>query len=122
MIHFNISEFDSPDKKGSGKFMDKTFLSMIDEARSIAKVPFKISSGYRTLKHNEFLRKQGYKASINSSHLKGLAADIRVVDSNHRYIIEGALREVGFTRIGMAKTFIHVDIDYTKSPNVMWVY
>lgn len=122
MINFNISEFDSPDKKGSGKFMDKTFLSMIDEARSVAKVPFVISSGYRTKKYNEKLKQQGYKAVKNSSHLKGLAADIRVVDSSHRYLIINALLDVGFTRIGIAKTFIHCDCDLDKAQHVTWVY
>lgn len=117
MIHFDISEFDSPDKKGSGKYMDKTFLSMIDEARGIARIPFKINSGYRTRKRNK--RVGGVS---NSSHLKGLACDIRCVDSNTRYLIINALRDVGFTRIGIAKTFIHCDIDTSKSPNVIWMY
>jgi len=117
MENFNIAEFNSPDKKGSGKHMDKTFLSMIDEARSIAGVPFKITSGYRTKSHN---KKVGGVA--NSSHLKGLACDIRCVDSRHRYLIINALRDVGFTRIGIAKTFIHCDCDTEKSQNVYWIY
>ena len=117
MIHFSLNEFDSPDKKGSGKNMDKTFLSMLEEARIKANVPFKITSGYRTKEHN---KKVGGVA--NSSHLKGLACDIRVVDSSHRFLIVNALLDVGFTRIGIAKTFIHCDIDTFKSPNVIWVY
>ena len=117
MIHFKITEFDSPDKKGSGKYMDKTFLSMLDEARNIAKVPFPINSGYRTKQRN---KKVG--GVRNSSHLKGLACDIRCVNSNHRYLIVNALLDVGFTRIGISRTFLHVDIDMYKPPNVIWTY
>ena len=32
------------------------------------------------------------------------------------------LVEVGFTRIGVGNTFIHVDIDENKSSNVIWTY
>jgi uncharacterized protein YcbK (DUF882 family) len=67
--HFKLSEFDS-DVKGSGKNMKRDFLKKLDKARDIAKIPFKITSGFRTPQHNERLRKQGYKASANSSHLK----------------------------------------------------
>jgi uncharacterized protein YcbK (DUF882 family) len=117
MVYFKLSEFDSPDKPGSGENMDKTFLSMIDEARNIANIPFKINSGFRTEKHN---KKIG--GVFNSSHLKGLAADVHCIDSTSRNIILKSLREVGFNRIGIAKTFIHFDLDMYKVQNVTWVY
>jgi len=117
MRYFQIEEFDSRDVKGSGSNMDATFLSMIDEARAIANVPFKITSGYRTEKHNNKIG--GVK---DSSHLSGLASDISCVDSRSRFIIVNALQDAGFTRIGIAKTFIHVDCDINKSQQVIWVY
>ena len=52
MRNFNINEFDCPSEKGSGKLMDKRFLELLDNARDIAGVPFKITSGYRTKAHN----------------------------------------------------------------------
>ena len=72
MKHFKISEFDSPDLKGSGQKMDKVFLKLLDQARDRAGVPFKILSGYRTIEHN--LNVAGGR--VGSSHLFGLAADI----------------------------------------------
>ena len=117
MVHFFISEFDSPDLKGSGQLMSETFLSMIDEARGIANVPFKINSGFRTDKHN---KKVGGKKG--SSHLKGLACDIKCVDSRSRFKIINALISVGFTRIGIAKSFIHCDVDINKASQVVWIY
>ena len=80
MRHFDISEFDSPGETGSALVhMDATFLSMIDEARAIAGVPFKINSGYRTAERN-----MAVGGSDNSSHLRGLAADIHCVDDKSR--------------------------------------
>ena len=58
----------------------------------------------------------------NSSHLKGLAVDIHIGGSDDRFALYEALRKVGFKRLGVAKTFIHADIDPDKSPDVMWVY
>lgn len=116
MKYFKLSEFDSPDKRGSGKEMKKEFLVMIDEAREIAGIPFKINSGMRTLAHN---RSIGSKDT--SSHIKGVAADIHCNNSNDRSTIVSALIQAGFRRIGIANTFIHADCDNDK-PNAIWLY
>tara|TARA_R110002074_G_scaffold120064_1_gene253545 strand:+ start:207 stop:581 length:375 start_codon:yes stop_codon:yes gene_type:complete len=122
MRNFNLKEFDSPDLSGSGLNMDKDFLSMLDNARDIAKTPFKITSGYRTKEHNIAIYKKLGKKPIESSHLKGLACDIACSDSRARFLIINALLEAGFTRIGIANNFIHVDSDCEKSQNVIWTY
>ena len=119
--YFKLIEFDSPDSKGSGKNMTRDFLKKLDRARDIANVSFKISSGFRTAQHNISLRKQGYKASANSSHLKGCAADIICNDSGTRQKIVNGLIQAGFTRIGIAKTFIHCDTDKDKN-DAIWLY
>lgn len=119
--YFELSEFDSPDSKGSGSNMTRDFLKKLDRARGIAKVPFKISSGFRTPQHNVNLKEQGYKASANSSHLKGCAADIICKDSGTRQKIVDGLIQAGFTRIGIAKTFIHCDTDKDKN-DAIWLY
>ncbi len=106
-----FKELDNLDK------MDKTFLLRLDEARERAGIPFVINSAYRTPEHNA---KIGGKP--NSSHLKGLAVDISVTNSRQRFIVLNALLEVGFTRIGIADTFIHVDLDSGKSKEVIWTY
>jgi len=115
--HFNHAEFDSPDFPDSGRNMDKSFLFLLDSARQIAGTPFKINSGFRTSKHNA---KVG--GTENSSHLRGFAADIHATSSSERFKILSALLEVGFNRIGIAKTFIHVDADPIKTKNVIWTY
>ena len=117
MKYFNYSEFDSPDVQGSGQMMDKDFLNLLDQARDRFDKPININSGFRTPAHNESV---GGKE--NSSHLKGLAVDIHIGGSDDRFALYEALRKVGFKRLGVAKTFIHADIDPDKSPDVMWVY
>jgi len=117
MKYFNYEEFDSPDIQGSGQLMDPELLDMIDKAREIYGKPIRVNSGYRTENHN---RKVGGVDS--SSHLKGLAIDVACVRSNDRFEMLTALIEVGFNRIGVASTFIHVDIDKGKSQNVIWTY
>ena len=117
LLHFELYEFDSPDLPGSGKLMKEDFLNLLDDARGIAGAHFIINSGYRTPKHNR--RVGGVE---NSSHLKGCAADIRVTSSSERWKIVDALIKVGFNRIGIAKSFIHVDNDPSKTENVIWTY
>ena len=117
MLHFELSEFDSPDEIGSGKYMQDPFLQMLDDARGIAGISFKINSGYRSTSHNEYI---GGKKQ--SSHLYGHAADIHCTGSRERSIIIGSLIQAGFNRIGIAKTFIHVDNDPAKDDRVIWVY
>lgn len=115
--YFRYSEFDSPDIPDSGRNMQPSFLRMLNHARQIAGIPFKINSGFRSEEHNE---KVG--GSENSSHLRGYAADIHAISSTYRYEILSALLQAGFTRIGIANTFIHVDNDPIKTQKVIWTY
>lgn len=115
--YFDLSEFDSPDLKGSGEEMKASTLSMLDRARAHAKIPFVINSGYRTPEHN---RKVG--GVPDSSHVKGYAVDISARTSLDRYIIVDSLLKAGFTRIGIAKTFIHADNDPSKPQGLIWTY
>ena len=96
--------------------MDKKFLSRLDEARDYAGIPFIINSAYRSPDHPESIK------NPTSSHIKGLAVDIRARDSKTRYLIIDALMHVGFNRIGIADTFIHVDDDRNKACGVIWTY
>ena len=120
--HFNFEEFDCPTLEGSGLpttdggKMNLDFLHKLDEARELAGVPFKITSGYRSPQHN-----LDVGGRIGSSHIKGLAVDIACVNSHQRQKILTALIQVGFKRIGIGKSFIHSDLDPDK-PNAIWLY
>lgn len=96
--------------------MDVDFLAKLDEAREYANIPFIINSAYRSPEHPLSIK------NPSSSHIKGLAVDISAKDSRTRFLIVDALLAVGFNRIGIADTFIHVDSDIDKSQNVIWTY
>lgn len=115
--YFKLEEFDSSDHKGSGINMDTNFLLLLDKARDIAQVPFQISSGYRTNEHNK--RVGGVQGS---SHTKGYAADIVTTSSTHSWVIMQSLLKVGFNRIGIKNSFIHVDNDPDKPHSCLWTY
>ena len=96
--------------------MNVNFLAKLDEAREYANIPFIINSAYRSPTHPESIK------NPTSSHIKGLAVDIKAKDSITRFKVLDALIAVGLNRIGIAGTFIHVDLDLDKSQNVIWTY
>lgn len=118
MKYFSLDEFDCPSLPLSGKEMQPSFLEMLEKARDYAGIPFVITSGYRTKFHNDSLP----NSVPDSAHTKGYAVDIAIKGSLQRYTILQALLRAGFSRIGIAKTFIHVDSDPDKSPQVIWTY
>ncbi|PSL06543.1 D-Ala-D-Ala carboxypeptidase family metallohydrolase [Cecembia rubra] len=115
--HFNPAEFDSNDGDGSGRGtggnMRISTLLMLDSAREIAGIPFRINSGFRTKKHNDAVG-----GSKNSSHMKGYAADIATDPETQSQVIE-ACKKAGFRRIGIYRNFVHVDNDPDK-PDAQW--
>ena len=117
MNYFPSHEFDSPDQPGSGKLMNEVLVEMLNEVREKFGKAIIINSGYRTVEHN---KKVGGKS--DSSHLKGLAVDIKCTNSTDRFHLLFLLQEIGFQRIGVAKTFIHVDLDFDKAQSVLWTY
>ena len=115
--YFKISEFNC--KCGCNtNYIDSDFLEMMDKARRIAGVPFKINSGYRCEKHPLS------KKNPTSSHIKGIAADIRFIDSKNLALIMGGLGGAGFERFGIdfKNKFIHTDCDEDKTNPCIWGY
>ena len=116
--YFSFSEFDSPDQPGSGaQHMSADFIHKLDSIRECAGFPFIITSGYRTPEHNE--RVGGV---ANSSHIKGLAADISAPTTAMRDAIVECAAANGIKRIGYGSTFIHLDIDPDKAQYAIWGY
>ena len=97
--------------------MDRGFIARLQTAREIADTSFRINSGWRCQNHNDEVG-----GAKGSSHLTGHAADVQVTTSQKRFAVVDALREAGFERIGVARTFVHVDDDPDKSQRVMWLY
>jgi zinc D-Ala-D-Ala carboxypeptidase len=104
--YFTPEEFDSPDAPGLARdAMDATLVGKLNIAREIAGIPFKITSGYRTVTHN--LKVGG---RIYSAHLDGKAADIAAVSPHTRYKVLAAVLAAGFDRVEVGPKHIHVDV------------
>lgn len=86
-------------------------------ARGIADTPFIITSGSRCDLHNK-----NSGGSRTSSHMLGYAVDIKADSSLERFKILESLILAGFKRIGIAKSFIHVDNDPHKPSQIAWLY
>ena len=118
LTYFSRSEF-SCQYTGENKIEDSLLLK-IDELRERCGFPFIITSGYRSLAHPI----ERAKKTNTGTHAQGIAADIKVIDGVQRFkIVEEAIK-MGFTGIGVASNFVHVDIrslDTNESP-VMWCY
>ena len=117
--YFKFSEFDSPDAPGSGSFMKLPFILKLDKIRARCGFPLKVSSGYRTASHNAIVG-----GAINSAHTQGIAADLVIPEpcGRNRMIFIKAAIEEGIDRIGIGKTFVHVDASEALPRNVMWTY
>lgn len=114
---FKEDEFKRATPACSLSDMDEDFMLQLDEARSIAQIPFIINSAYRSV---DYEKKKG--RSGTSQHTKGLAVDIRCVTNAQRFRILTSLIMVGFRRIGIGTNFIHVDVGYTGSEPIIWTY
>lgn len=122
-------------------------LAFLDYLRNLVGHPVFVSSGSRCAEHDlniylEILRRKFERGSFTkeeyrelllaermkkrtSSHIKGLALDIKVNSSQERYeYLRIILRYPGIhiSRIGIASDFIHIDIDLDKIPEVIWRY
>ena len=95
--------------------MNEDFLNILDELRDRCNFPFKITSGYRDPTHPLESKKQK-----PGTHSQGIAADIRIMNGSQAYTLLSTAFNMGFGGIGIAKTFIHVDIRNTTP--VVWTY
>jgi uncharacterized protein YcbK (DUF882 family) len=97
--------------------MDAGFLALLDGVREKAGIPLVLNSAFRS---SEWELEQ--KRSGNSAHTRGLAVDIRCNTSQNRYRILAAAIECGVPRIGVGKTYIHLDNDPTLPQGIIWHY
>lgn len=109
--HFTRDEFGYAD----GVEPARELVLMLDSAREIAGVPFRISSGIRSREHNDRIG-----GAPNSAHVTGEAVDIRTENTQDRFMILDALLYTGFTRIGIYNGHIHVDTSKALPQNRCW--
>ena len=109
--YFKIEDFNCQE---TGKNeMSEAFIHRLDELREVCGFPFRITSGYRDPEGHS-LEKAKAKPG---THSRGIAADIAVQGgAQRRAIVHNAL--AWGMSVGVAKTFVHVDIRSTTP--VLW--
>ena len=102
---------------GSCGDIDRGLILALEKMERDHGLELEFSSGFRCKECNT---KAG--GSKNSAHLRGLAVDILADTSAERFLLVSAAVRLGFSRIGVAKGFVHLDVD-TSLPNfMMWLY
>ena len=112
--HFKREEFDC-EVSGTNN-MEIEFLEKLDELRAWCGFPFIITSGYR----HPTLHPIEKRKDVPGTHAQGIAADIKITNAADRLTLVKNAVQLGFTGIGIADDFIHVDTRGTTP--VMWTY
>lgn len=112
-VYFEREEF-ACSETGENRIEDQ-FVHRLDELRKRCGFPFIITSGYRSPLHSIEAAKDA-----PGMHSSGRAADIAVNGAAQRYTLLREAFDMGFTGIGPAKAFVHVD-DRVNTP-VSWTY
>jgi uncharacterized protein YcbK (DUF882 family) len=95
--------------------MERDFVALLDRLRGRCNFPFHITSGYRSPLHPIEAAK-----FVPGTHADGIAADIAYFNSQQLYTILKYAYELGFTGIGVADSFVHVDT--RAGEGVSWTY
>lgn len=115
--YFHPSEFQRCDPPCTIEQMDAAFLDRLDMVRQFAGIPLVLNCAYRSREWDLAKGRSG-----NSAHTRGLAVDIRCNTSANRWRIIRAAMNCGITRIGVGRSFVHLDADLSLPPGVIWHY
>jgi len=96
--------------------IDPRIVGLVEQIEATAG-KLKVTSGYRCENQN---RKVG--GAKRSAHTLGLAVDVLCRHSRPRFHIVKTALNLGIHRIGIGNTFVHLDIDRSKDPEVVWMY
>lgn len=113
MSYFKTDEFTCP---CCGKVIVSGYLiHKLNNMREAFGKPIYVNSGYRCKERNIDVG-----GSLNSAHCRGTAADIKCDNSTDRYILVRLALELGFDRIGVYETWIHLDVDEELPKPRLW--
>lgn len=115
--YFSPKEFKACTPSCSIDDMDAAFLDKLDAVRESAGIPLVLNCAYRSRAYDLAKGRTG-----NSAHTRGLAVDIRCNSNANRLKIVRAALDNGITRIGIGRTFVHIDADTSLTQGVIWHY
>lgn len=115
--NFSKAEFDckaTGENNMQHEFMEKLQAIRTEYGRSMS-----VTSGFRSVKHPI----EAKKTHSNGEHTQGMCADIACANGTDRFRLIQLAYKHGITRIGIAKTFLHLGIGGKNLPNnVVWEY
>jgi uncharacterized protein YcbK (DUF882 family) len=120
--HFTSNEFDCACNSAVCETqIDEDLITKLEALRAQTG-PLKINSGYRCQAYQDELRARGYPTSAGpSTHSEGRAADVEPTNTRLAGVtIEPLARAAGFMAVGVAPTWIHVDLRNDKIRR--WTY
>lgn len=94
-----------------------TLLAKLEELETRCGFELSVNSAYRSKDWEISKGRSG-----TSSHCAGLAVDLSCTSSAQRFKLISEAMIVGFCRIGIGRTFIHLDLDDSKPQNVIFHY
>lgn len=100
----------------NAKSVNGVAVERLQKLRDLFDKPMVITSGVRCTYWNSAV---GGKP--HSLHLDGKAFDIYVPNSGDRFLIVYLAMSVGFTGIGVAENFVHIDIR-ERGKRKLWTY
>lgn len=115
--YFKDEEFCRCSPACSIEDMEEETLFVLDNVRHEAGIPLVLNSAYRSVAYDKSKGRSG-----NSAHTRGMAVDIRCTTSANRWKIVQAAIKCGVRRIGIGKTYIHLDTDTSLPQDVIWHY
>ena len=115
--YFSESEFKKCVPSCSIEDMDGAFLSLLDEVRERAGIPLVLNCAYRSSSWDKSKGRSG-----NSANTRGRAVDMRCNKGPTRFKIVKAALDGRVRRIGIAKSFVHLDNDDSLPQDVIFDY
>lgn len=96
--------------------LDSLLLSVLDEIEECTGRELHINSAFRSVNHEVQRGRKG-----DSAHTLGKAVDIYCYDNKQRYDIVKIALQKGINRIGIYKTFVHLDTATSKDGKTTYI-
>ncbi len=98
--------------------LSPTLIQIMQRIRDETGRPIVITSGYRCPTHN-----RNVGGAAGSMHLRGMAADFRIVGMSTEQAYQIALRHFGRGGVARGRTFVHGDVRWVIGrPPARWTY
>lgn len=115
-MEYKHLNFDHCSPKCEISQVSEELLRTLETIGFIMNATLVINSAFRSVDYEKAKNRPG-----TSSHTKGVAVDIQCVNNLDRVRLVCVLLAFGVHRIGIAKNYVHADIDRDKQPS-LWFY